>query len=405
MAAQPVLPKTYTLERFGMYVAVGVAAIYALLCLVVIIPIRMNNPPGTVRDVATGFMITLALLPFPFIWFSANSRTELHADRIEKRTPFGAYRVFAHELAGFRDAALKGYIRLISKDANAKPFSVKDTVLFDGTGLPWIDALRNLDAADRNAQHQAIESHPRLGATPRERAAFIATVRPVVKWLNRAGWAIGIWGYVWPYPYRLVIGLLVLAPLAGLALMVWARPLVQIDEFRDEPKRTSVIGLIFLPSAVLALRALRDIGQLDWEVPLLLAACIGMALAAVTVWCDPTVRRRHFTIVSVALVFLAYAAGALLIANCLLDTDPARHIATVVNDKHKSSGKVTTYDLTVGPWGDERADNDVAVSKELYDAVKPGDPICIYLNGGAFGWRWYWIDHCPPDVPPPNPTA
>ena len=55
---------------------------------------------------------------------------------------------------------------------------------------------------------------------------------------------------------------------------------------------------------------------------------------------------------------------------------------------------MTTYKLTVGPWGPFTGDNDVQVWEELYERAQPGERICVYLSDGSLGWQWYWVGAC-----------
>lgn len=391
--AATALPKSYRLQGSALYFTVGVWAFFGVaLLLFAFFVVHPKSQHNVARDIVVGVMALGATGLFFLAWISARYDVVLHADRVESLL-FRRRRLNGADIAGYRRGWADGTIRLFPKDKRLNSLTAPDSVLTDGKGLAWVDELRDFDAADLAAREAAVLDNSALGATPAERQTNKARVERGVRWLNYAAWALLAWGWFWPAPYRVVIIALALAPLVALGVTFYYRPLVGLDDRRGS-KRPSLILLFLFPAVTLALRALLDVQPIDWSGAIVLGAAGGVAMAAAMVSADPELSRRWFTLMALGVFAWAYAFGALTIANAMLDDTPARPIETTVREKLADTSKVTTYKLTVGPWGDERADNDVTVSRDVYEAASTGDKICVYVNDGRFGWRWYFVQTC-----------
>ena len=77
----------------------------------------------------------------------------------------------------------------------------------------------------------------------------------------------------------------------------------------------------------------------------------------------------------------------------LLDHSRPTVFPVKVLAKSVSSGRNTTYDLNLPPWGPIEA-GDASVPRAFYDKVAVGETVCVDLYRGALGMRWYEIAHC-----------
>lgn len=66
----------------------------------------------------------------------------------------------------------------------------------------------------------------------------------------------------------------------------------------------------------------------------------------------------------------------------------------IVRGKHVSGGKHTGWNLELDPWGSVTERKGVDVGRRLYGAVSVGDRVCVALNPGALGARWYVVLRC-----------
>jgi hypothetical protein len=118
---------------------------------------------------------------------------------------------------------------------------------------------------------------------------------------------------------------------------------------------------------------------------------IGALLAA----SDPALRRRVPALALLVALVAAYPWALLAQANALLDRSPRETFRVTVVGKHVSTGKHTSYELRLAPWGPVEEEEDADVGRATYEAVAVGDAVCALLRGGALGVRWYVVGRCP----------
>ncbi len=125
--------------------------------------------------------------------------------------------------------------------------------------------------------------------------------------------------------------------------------------------------------------------------------------------------RRHPVTGSISLtVFTAVCVGlyvyaAMWTADVQFDHSGGQAVRVQIADKHISGGRSTTYYLDLPAWGPRTQPRSISVSSSIYNAVQPGDPICILWRPGAFGAPWFIANLCPSSGPtaldtvPPGP--
>ena len=128
--------------------------------------------------------------------------------------------VMADDISAYRDGRSPEEVALIGRDLATKPLYVPRALLNDGAALTWLHGLQNTSLGERKIERAALMEDVRLGATQAQRDAYVRRMRIVVPWLNGIGAAVGIWGLVYPSPYRPAIAALALLPVLGVALMV-----------------------------------------------------------------------------------------------------------------------------------------------------------------------------------------
>ena len=63
--------------------------------------------------------------------------------------------------------------------------------------------------------------------------------------------------------------------------------------------------------------------------------------------------------------------------------------------KRVESGRHTTCDLDLPPWGPFAQRAEVSVPSDVYRRVQVGGTVCAYVNRGALHIRWYDVWPCP----------
>jgi hypothetical protein len=70
-------------------------------------------------------------------------------------------------------------------------------------------------------------------------------------------------------------------------------------------------------------------------------------------------------------------------ANALLDDAAPEEFEAQITDKHISTGKSTTYYLTLAPWGPRTEAEDITVTQDFYEQASVGETIPLLLYPGA----------------------
>jgi len=96
--------------------------------------------------------------------------------------------------------------------------------------------------------------------------------------------------------------------------------------------------------------------------------------------------------------------GLLVIANAAFDGLPRQVYAASVLRTYELHGRGGPYyHLVVGSWAD-RPSSDLEVTAGLYRNTTDGAVVCAFDHTGALQMRWFYLDKCPPGVPPPKPA-
>jgi hypothetical protein len=323
------------------------------------------------------------------------TRMVLTGSGIELHGLLGSRTLRTDAIAGWRSVqAARGgsWIELVPKDRSAQPLQVSRAFGTDRVFDEWVAGFPAQDALDTQRMQGDAQADPRYGSTPTERLrAFgrLARFSAALQWLTLA---LVIWSVAYPHPYRLVIGLLALAPLLALAIAWLSRGLVQIDQ-KARSGAPTVVTLLLLPPLALAMRASVDIALLDWT-GLLVVASIGGVLFALTTLVVDAQQRRWPAFLLMVPFGAAWTYGLAAQLDVALDRSPAAVYPTHVIGKHVSAGKNQLRYLDLAPWGPGKWSGDESVDRQRYDATEIGDRVCVGVRAGAFGWRWYWLDDC-----------
>ncbi|ACL63732.1 conserved hypothetical protein [Anaeromyxobacter dehalogenans 2CP-1] len=388
-----VWPRTYRFARRWRLLFHGLGALGLAAAVAGSIAALRGALTGPVLIVPLGF----GALGAAAVAAAQRGRLLLHADGVEVielgRSP---RRLRNDQIAGRRTIPLQyGMEKLVleRRERGEKPVSMGFLFERDATLDAWLESLPDLDVADRASAEAALLASAELGPDEEARRASLAGSHRVAKVLKGAALAAGGWGLLFPRPYPVAIAVLAAIPLATLALVLAGRGRYAVEERRNEV-RPGVGVPIFAPGVVLMLRALLDYEVVDVARVLGWTAAAAVALTALLVRGDAALRRRWYVPALVLALVAPYPWGALNAADVLLDRAPAEVHEVPVLHKHVSSGKHTSYDLRLPPWGPIGAAQEVDVGRELYGQVEVGDLVCTHLRPGALGARWFVVDLC-----------
>jgi hypothetical protein len=340
---------------------------------------------------ANGLTDTIAVGTLLFVAYTIASlrisRSRLLPDRVEHRDVFRERGLLRAQVAGYRILPSRLLV-LVSKQGRAGDLYLPLHVTENPAWVAWLDTLTSLDVEEHNALIGVMESDARLGDTPEQRLERLGSLHRLAGRLSLVGVAIGVWLLAYPRPYELAIAVGVATPLAALAVAsVWPG-LVTLTSDHERDPMIKLSTFWYLPSLVLAARAVLDIQIVDWPPPL----CAGLALATgpfiLALRVEKSARRPWMALLS-AVVMLAWGWGTVSLANVLLDrAPPARHTAVVV-ERTGTADKDPGLSLRVAdPALGLPLLTELHVSKAGFNAAKIGGRACVGIYPGALGWRY-----------------
>jgi len=339
-----------------------------------------------------GVVAGLAILVYAWLVWK-KERVEIHAGRIEYTTVFRTRSLAVGEIKGFQILVVKStrFLLLIPSDPKVGKLKVP-LALRGGERIEmWARNLfRDLDAEHYQADLEAILANDEYGYTLEERQAFLGRFLTVAKWINMAGAGVLLWVLLYPNPYEWAIWTALLAPLSALVAGIVSRGLVRPLAAGSVAAPNVAATMLGVP-AILALRAGLDWNLLDLST-VWAPVAVGMVACAAACLASFRASRRNPTHLAVlALVCAAYAYGATIALNGLLDGGTAKAYRAQVLRKHISTGKHTSYLVELGPWGPRTEAKEVDVDEQIYDALGARDPAEVYVMPGRLGIPWFVV--------------
>jgi len=154
----------------------------------------------------------------------------------------------------------------------------------------------------------------RWGDSIEKRSATFTAARQWTGGLTILGGAALVWSLIFPRPYALMMGLLMILPLVTLLQLVRFKGLVRFDGSRRTPY-PDVMLPCFVPIVALLIRDFRDVRTVEW-LPLVIPV-VGLTLGLLaTLWvCARDVRAKASRMGLAALFAFTYSVGAVVHIN------------------------------------------------------------------------------------------
>jgi len=321
------------------------------------------------------------------------SRLILGPDFIEVKDFLSSKVFYRSDIAGYRILPTQYISTLVFQPKAAERKKLKIPLYFrtDDAFGEWFIDIPNLDREDLSqsmAQLEAVVAHDSPGTDATEER--IAGAYRTVKILN---WAAGIasaWAWIYPNPYPLAMLAAGVVPFIIIVLLARSHGVYQIEGRRNDA-RPSLAGAFISPSCALAYRAIQDLHFLEWKPLLLATLALTAVLTIFLAQSDPHFHNRAVAVISTFFIGTMLSFGVLAHFDVLADRSaPATH-QTQVLAKRIESGRSTSYYLMVSAWGPRQHSDEIGVSRALYDAVTPGQPVSIHLYSGALHLPWFSV--------------
>jgi hypothetical protein len=324
------------------------------------------------------------------------SKIVLTTNAIDVHGIFITKQLLRSELVGWRIVPTQYFstLVLVHRDPSVRKIKIALTMNADKFFLDWLSAAPNLDEAESEEFRAQLDANLEIGVTHEQRSERIATAQILASRLGWVAWAVTAWSWFYPRPYWLVA--LLLAGLPIVAVLIGLRSIGLYNfEGRRNDLRPSLAIPVIIPGAGLALLGISELHFLRWQdlIPMVTVFCL--TITGLISVADPVLRQRRWPVLGILLIAFMDGSGAVAHADALLDRSSPRGFISRVVRKRVSTGRSTSYRLTISPWGPQSDFTDVRVSARDYNAVQSGDPVCILLFPGALRISWYLVEPCP----------
>jgi hypothetical protein len=301
---------------------------------------------------------------------------------------------------------IKGYDTTQGKRITIRPVdkSNKAIVLSDYTYfsdhreiLEWILAnCKDLDAEQERIGIEEIQNDDSYGYSGEERLAELKKLKRFCSYFNYGSIGLCFWLFIHPAPYDYVVLAGTIWPLVVMLVFYLKRDVVTLNSSEDKKQAVypSLTTALILPPLALLIRVLADFKLMHLTDMLLPAftviAVLGAAFFGIIMNSKEKARSNKTTWLSAAAFVLLYGFTAPVIINCNFDYSAPKEYKAQVLSQRVSTGKHTSYDLTLSKWG-PRESEETEVSKSLYYQVKVGDTVYVNLKPGLFKMPWFYV--------------
>jgi hypothetical protein len=254
----------------------------------------------------------------------------------------------------------------------------------------------DLNAQQEQTAIEEVQNDDSYGYTGEERLAELKRLKKFCSYFNYAGVAICIWMFAYPRPYDYAILTGLLWPLVVLFVFYLKRDVVTLNA-KDKKKEAvypSLNTALILPPFALLARVFIDFKLMHLTDVLLPAVTVIVVLsavfAAIMMSAREKARSNKTTWLSALLFVLLYGFTAPVLVNCDFDYGVPKTYTAQVLDQRVSTGKHTSYNLTLSKWGPAESE-EVEVNQSLYNEVKVGDTVQVNLKPGLLKMRWFYV--------------
>lgn len=334
----------------------------------------------------------VALGAYVILWL-LRSEIVLYADRIDSRGVFSTETFPRGEISG-RRVLPTSPPTLVLQCKQGRSFKTSLVFPIDDTFSDWFDSIPSLDEGEASVSEAEVQSEiekdERFGTTPSERHETLQKATKAAKALSIISVIAGVWGFIYPHPYEVLILLLALLPCIAIEVMRRSHGLFRADERKNDAHPSVASALIF-PGLALCLRAVLDCDVLQSAYAIALYFLVGSIFFAAILILDPTLRSRLGILPVFFLFGMAYGYGVIVEANVLLDHSPGIPYTAIIQNKWITTNRSTTYRLNLSPWGPKLGTSELDVSRTTYMQISTGQSVQLKLKKGALGVQWYYL--------------
>lgn len=326
------------------------------------------------------------------------SKIIIYNNGIKRVGYFSSRELLINDIKGY-DTVRDKRITIRPADKSNKAIVLSDYSYFaDGSEiLQWIALnCKDLDAEQEQKGIEEIKNDESYGYSSEERLAELKKLKRFCSYFNYGGIGLCFWLFIHPAPYDYAVLAGTIWPLVVMFVFYLKRDVVTLNSADNKKQAVypSLSTALILPPLGLLIRVLADFKLMHLTEMLLPAfsviAVLGVVFLGIIMSSKEKARSNKMTWLSAAAFVLLYGFTAPVIINCNFDYSAPKKYKAQVLSQRVSTGKHTSYDLTLSKWGPKESE-ETEVSKSLYYQVKVGDTVYVNLKPGLFKMPWYYV--------------
>ncbi|MDO5104803.1 hypothetical protein [Capnocytophaga sp.] len=213
-------------------------------------------------------------------------------------------------------------------------------------------------------------------------------------WLEKLTCVLAIWFLIYPKPYDILMGVLLVIPIAGIIINGLQKPsiasLVEVTKDKEGVNKYDVADFIDIAAWIILIRVLLDY-EFESFYSLLLPGAVAFVLMLLILLLThrlivQSTKNKWWIYISIIFNVFLYSYAGTYAINCTYDYSKPEIYKNEVLDKHTSRRRRggTTYYVTVKPWGNHYEKEDISVSMQEYQKLQIGDEVEIAVKKGVF---------------------
>ncbi len=302
-----------------------------------------------------------------------------------------------HEIDGYKEG--ENYIFVIPNTKEKKRLKISKYIGEYSDFKNWLNSnFSDLNQIDKENEKVDILRNLEYGINEEERSLKLNQAKKVAKALNWAGGFIFFWILLKPEPYKYAISASILFPILAVFVVIYYKGLIRIDEKKGSIYPT-VFFAISMTTCGLFFRVFFDYDIFDYSNIWTSSIAVGIIMIALVIFGTKEFKFQkindYFSVLYIAIIFFMFSYSSVLALNCTYDDSIPQAFQSKILDKRISKHKyISTYYLEVAAWGTQTENEDVSVSKELYEKLEIDDNVNIYLKRGLFKIPWFTLTEC-----------
>ncbi|PJJ68093.1 hypothetical protein [Chryseobacterium geocarposphaerae] len=234
----------------------------------------------------------------------------------------------------------------------------------------------------------------------KSQSIFSGLIMHKLSWLELVAIGLCLWFLLYPHPYEILLGILLLIPLIGILINGIEKPslvsLVEITKDERGYKKYDVLDFIDITAWVILIRVLLDY-EFESFYSMIIPGTIAFIIVLIILFSThklitQSTKNKWWIYTSIIFNVCIYSYAGTYAANCAFDNSkPQKYLVKIVGKRIVEGRRSDSYYIKITPWGNHN-EEEISVSKQDFDKLYNDREINIDLKKGLFNIPWYYVE-------------